>query len=324
VLPKRQLFIVAALFVLPLSGSLLHGREAFSVITQGANFTAWRLCSLIPAACGGETSTPALALGAYDFDRSYAGPLAIEHFFIKWNAHDRSRLKGDLEQARGRNRWPLITVEPWLHEENGSDTRNLFGDITAGKYDTAIREICTDIKEFAGPVFVRWGHEMEYVSGRYPWATSDYRGYVAAYRYFVDLCRSLTKNIFYVWSPVGNQELKDYWPGAEYADYVGLSVYAFPDWDLAHYAKVRSFDEIFVEKYARVAGFNKPVMIAELGVTGTKQHQFSWLTQAMRDFARYPLLKSVVYFNSVDSRSAWPEQFQIPDWRVDLNIFPPG
>jgi beta-mannanase len=45
----------------------------------------------------------------------------------------------------------------------------------------------------------------------------------------------------------------------------------FHEWDLAHYGKVRSFDEIFVEKYGRVAGFNKPVMIAELGVTGTKQ-----------------------------------------------------
>jgi beta-mannanase len=43
-----------------------------------------------------------------------------------------------------------------------------------------------------------------------------------------DLCRSITKNVFYIWSPVGNQELKDYWPGAAYADYVVWSVYAFP------------------------------------------------------------------------------------------------
>jgi beta-mannanase len=321
-MPKRQLFLISLIAILPLVGLWLHGRQAFSVITQGGSFTLWRVCAVIPLACGGEISASTVALGAYDYKHEYDGALAIEHWFIRWNTYDRAAFKKELQRASEKKRWPLITIEPWPDEQTEAGTSKLFPEIVAGKYDPAIKNVCTDIGEFGKPVFVRWGHEMEYVSGRYPWAQTDHDGYVSAYRYFVDSCRSMAKNIFYVWSPAGNQELRDYWPGQQYADYVGVSVYAFPEWDLAHYRKVRSFDEIFVEKYGRVAGFNKPIMIAELGVTGTQEHQFSWLDEAMRNFARYPLLKSVVYFNAIDSRSAWPDPFPVPNWYLDLTIFP--
>ena len=70
---------------------------------------------------------------------------------------------------------------------------------------------------------------------------------------------------YYVWSPVGSPGLHQYWPGPDYADYVGLSVYGFPQWDVRHYGRPRSFAEIFSEKYELVKGFGKPVLIAELG-----------------------------------------------------------
>ncbi len=266
----------------------------------------------------------AVNFGVYDPERSYDGPMAIEHFFIQWNAYNPSKLKGDLERASKKGRWPLITVEPWPYNRDEVGTRKLFSDIKEGKYDQAIVSICADIKEFRKSVFVRWGHEMEYVTGRYPWAQVEYSEYISAYRYFVDTCRSMTKNIVYVWSPAGNKGLQKYWPGREYADYVGVSVYGFPDHDLFHYGKVHSFDEIFAEKYMRVEGFDRPIMITELGVTGGKGHQFSWVNEAMRSFPRYPLLKSIVYFNAIDSRSAWPKNFAVPDWQIDLNLFPSG
>jgi cellulose synthase (UDP-forming) len=161
---------------------------------------------------------------------------------------------------------------------------------------------------------------MEFVTGRYPWAQADPQVYVAAYRHFVDRCRLLADRVFYVWSPVGNNELAAYWPGRPYADYVGVSVYGFPEWDLDHHGRVRPFDEIFAEKYERVRGYDRPVMIAELGVTGSRDHQAAWLRAAARRFERYALLRSVVYFNAVDSRAAWPAHYRVPDWRLDRSL----
>jgi cellulose synthase (UDP-forming) len=161
---------------------------------------------------------------------------------------------------------------------------------------------------------------MEYVTGRYPWAGPDAAAFIAAYRHVVDRCRaSGAAQTLYVWSPAGNKAARAYWPGRPYADYVGLSVYGFPDWDLARHGTVRSFDEIFGERYARIADLDRPVMIAELGVTGAREHQIKWMTEALLSAHRYPRLRSIVYFHAVDSRAAWPEEFRVPDWRIDLS-----
>jgi beta-mannanase len=250
--------------------------------------------------------------------------MAIEHVFIGWDGYEKGRLSALLQGASGRNRWPLVTLEPWTFGRRPSDGHSLFVDVLTGRYDAVIGTICGEIRDFGKPVFVRWGHEMEAVTGRYPWARADAQGYVRAYRHFVDSCRAAAQNAFYVWSPVGNDGLDAYWPGRSYADYVGLSVYGFPEWDLAHFGRVRSFDEIFVEKYLRIARFTRPVMIAELGVAGEREHQVGWITDGVRNFGRYPLLRSVVYFNAVDSRAAWPEEFSIPDWRLDLGVLTLG
>jgi cellulose synthase (UDP-forming) len=61
-------------------------------------------------------------------------------------------------------------------------------------------------------------------------------------------------------------------------------------------------------------------MITELGVTGTREHQARWMDEAFRSAGRYPQLRSIVYFHAVDSPGAWPQQFPVPDWRMDLSV----
>ena len=74
------------------------------------------------------------------------------------------------------------------------NSANLLQDIVAGRYDTNIQWACTDIATNPGQVIVRWGHEMENLTGRYPWATSNSGAYVAAYKYVVDKCRAIAPN----------------------------------------------------------------------------------------------------------------------------------
>lgn len=250
-------------------------------------------------------------------------PVAIQHFFIDWNTYLPAQLLSEMSQAAERYRWPLLTIEPWPDVKRSLTRDNLLKDIVGGEYDRVIEQVCGDIAQFGNPVFVRWGHEMEVVNGRYPWAQDKPVDYIAAYRYFVDKCRALTEpeQVFFVWSPVGEKNLDQYWPGREFADYVGLSIFGFPEWDQDYYGYTRSFSEIFGEKYARVEKYDRPVMVAELGVTGDAVHQQSWLYQAYQNLDQYPLLKTLVYFNSVDNPEAWGPNYPIPDWRIPEKFF---
>lgn len=260
--------------------------------------------------------------GVYDPQGRFSEtPMAIEHFFIQWNTYQAGSLNHDLLETANLNRWPMVTVEPFPSLEAGPTAGSLLADVVAGKYDAAIRTICTDIHSFGRPVFVRWGQEMENVTGRYPWATPNGPAYVAAYRHFVDQCRLTASGVFYVWSPTGDNGLDKYWPGQTYVDYVGISVFGFPDYDLRNYGKVLSFAQVFGAKYDSVREYAKPLMVAEMGVTGSAKYQKAWLEDGLRAARAYPELRTLVYFNSVDSPQAWGSDYPVPDWSIDPNLF---
>jgi beta-mannanase len=325
-LTKQGPGVVVALLLLavPVGAMVTRGEKALAGVLWGYEYEVFRLCDRLPMVCKGWREKVSVNLGLYEptgeyGDKQASEYLAIEHVFLRWDAYQASELTPRLERAARARRWVLVTVEPWPAAGRDGSGSDLFATITAGASDKTIRLICSDIAASGRPVFVRWGHEMEDVKGRYPWARDDSVGYVRAYRHFVDRCRSVAERVFYVWSPAGNKGLAQYWPGRPYADYIGVSIYGFPEWDRKQYGKIRSFDEIFGEKYERIKDLDRPVMIAEMGVTGGRQHQVRWLAEAVRSFQKYPGLKSVVYYNARDHREAWPTDVAVPDWRVSMD-----
>ena len=79
-----------------------------------------------------------------------------------------------------------------------------------------------------------------------------------------------------MWSPVGDTGSERYWPGEEYLDYVGVSVFEFPAFDQVYYHQAkRSFHDQMTEKDPRVARYRKPIIITECGVTDSKEYQFT-------------------------------------------------
>jgi cellulose synthase (UDP-forming) len=260
-----------------------------------------------------------LALGVYDPKRTFAEAdyVAIEHIFVSWLDDNGPLIKETSEYARQRNRWLMITVEPWSSRQPGGGDALLLNDVASGRYDQHIDAVCRNIAALETPLFIRWGHEMEVPTGRYPWAQPDGQSFVDAYRRFVDRCRTQTDRAFYVWSPRGDHELDQYFPGKSYADYVGVSVYSFPDWEVGEYGRVRAVAKNFAERYDRIRKYDKPVMIAELGVTGGTLYQRTEITRAFADLQSFPLLQAVVYFNAVDSPGAWEARYGVPDWSID-------
>jgi cellulose synthase (UDP-forming) len=306
---------VAAVLATPLVALALRG-------AAGLDGLLWGVRSAAPALWDFDKHEGGVNYGVYDPDRAFvdARGVAIEHVFVSWLAGSGSQLASTAAYARERNRWLMVTVEPWPGPAPGGRD-GLLRDVTLGRYDRQVETVCRQMAGLGVPVFVRWGHEMEVPTGRYPWAHDDARLFVAAYRHFVDGCRRHAPEAFFVWSPRGDSGLERYYPGRPYADYVGVSVYAFPAWEIDHHQRPRPFREIFGERYERVKSFDRPVMIAELGVQGTPRYQAAWMDDGFRSMRQFPLLRSVVYFNAKDSVGAWDEKYGVPQWQIDPSIF---
>ena len=103
-------------------------------------------------------------------------------------------------------------------------------EIIAGKHDANIKATVSYIGSLNKPVLVRIGGEMNI------WSDSEMKGgavtpsdFIAAYKRVTDMFRSGAPKAELVWSPMQNgkwnETVGDYWPGDEYVDWVGMSLY---------------------------------------------------------------------------------------------------
>ena len=264
----------------------------------------------------------AVAIGVYDPHDAVADSdaLELEHVFVYWQKPDRALLKRKIAIAARQGRALMLSVEPYTHAADWrAGGERLFADIGKGRFDREIGDVCSRAAAFDGPVYVRWGHEMEDPDGRYPWARRDKEGYKKAFRYFVGKCRELAPEARFVWSPKGHRNLAGYYPGDDVVDVVGIPVWGLQKMDVDYWGRERHFGEALNEKYQRVAGFGKPVMIAELGVSGSADYRRAWYKEILdqQTYRRaFPLLTTVVFFNDKEPYK-WPLGYGSPDWRLD-------
>lgn len=311
-----SLALGGVLCALAVTGLLVRGRDIAVALSWGWEDVVTPVTSELKHKQG-------VNYGVYDFDQhkpfSKAKGVAIDHIFVSWLSSDiDASIRSSFQYANERNRWLMITIEPAAVEGRRSE---LLDDIAAGAYDSTIESVCRSIGSLQAPMLIRWGHEMETADVRYPWSGANGENYVAAYRHFAAKCRAAAPKIYLIWSPKGGRGLTKYYPGEEYVDFVGLSLYELPAYDLDHFGKLMSFEEAFAPKYNRVIAFDKAVMIAEMGVAGDPSHQISWMADFFRNLRLFPRLRTAVYFNAKDSPGAWPDKYGIPDWRIESSIF---
>jgi cellulose synthase (UDP-forming) len=255
-----------------------------------------------------------LALGAYDPGRQLPSEMTdLEHWYVRQD--DPGDLSLALKHAQNRHA-VMVTIEPY---PSAGSTAPVLDRIQQGQLDNQIRMLARTVAANAPQVvLVRWGHEME-LSGLYPWAANDPELYRMAYRHVVDIFRAEgADNAQFVWSPAGSPGADAYYPGDDMVDYIGVTVLGDAEWDAASREATRSFVDLFGPRYAMLAGHAKPVIVAELGVSGTSDRQAEWLAQASQSFADYPLLRGVVYFNAANP---WPGTANIsPNWQVSADV----
>ncbi len=277
--------------------------------------------SLSPFAA--EAAPPGtVPFGAYDPGGDFTDDLelVVEHLFLPWEDVYLPSLNDADAYALERNRALLITLEPWTWSRSERNTpQYLRSGIFAGQYDQNMRDICLVMADLQSPVTLRWGHEMDDYSGQFIWAGWKPEDYIAAYRRMITICREAAPNIQVMWSPLGDEGMERYYPGDEYVDIVGISVFGLQAWDQAKYDRDRSYRDIMEPRYQRAAAFGKPVVVAELGYSGSEAYVNAWENEVRVARPDLPNLVGVIYF---DQREVypWPENFGLPDWRIQNRI----
>lgn len=265
-----------------------------------------------------------LPFGAYDpaGDFSNDPELTIEHVFLPWEDVSLDSLYQADEYALQRKRALIITIEPWTWTRDERNTAEfLFNGITEGYYDSNMRGICQVFGNLQSPVSIRWGHEMETRDGQFIWSAWNPSNYIASYKRMIDICRNEAPKINVIWSPVGLANARDYYPGDDYVDLVGVSIFGYEAWEKAIIGNARSFTEILTERYDNVKEFGKPVVVAELGYTGTADYVAGWEAEVRAARPDMPLLVGAVYFDQQEVYP-WPNGFPLPDWRISERVTP--
>ncbi|MGC9418531.1 MAG: glycoside hydrolase family 26 protein [Rhodovulum sp.] len=277
----------------------------------------------LTTAAHAESAPPGeMPFGVYDPDGVFADDpeVTIEHLFLPWeDVFLPSLIEAD-SYALERGRSILATIEPWTWNRSERNTPEILQQgIASGEYDRYMASICAVLNLFESPVTVRWAQEMEDASGQFIWADWEPETWIAAYRRMVDVCRAQAPDVNYMWSPLGYEELADYYPGDDYVDIVGLSVFGLQPWERDILGEEQTFESILAPRYARAEVFGKPVVVAELGYSGSQDYVDKWNGEVRQIYPQFPNLVAVVYFNQVEVYP-WPDGYGLPNWKFEGRV----
>jgi len=312
----RQLVLIALFIVFPVIMIYYNGNHALKgVLWKG---TEEQTAFQKELTTDTIKKLKSIEFGIYDPENHFSSDsiFHMQQIFISWVNYDRNKLLALALSLKKRNIRPFINIEPWPLDERKDE---LLSDILQSKYDSILDELCVVLNKVESKLYISWGHEMDQdLISRYPWSASEPEKYINSYRYVVDYLNKQVKNeISWVWSPVVKKGCKQYWPGTEYADFIGMPIYSFPDWDKSYYGYIRDFSTTFNEKYNIIKSLDKPVIITEMGVTGSFDFQEFWLRDAFIKMQEIKALEGVTFFYAKDTPGAWGEHFGTPDWRCN-------
>lgn len=264
----------------------------------------------------GETEDHVTSNAITHFESLTGKRLAIVAFSSYWGENFFPATQLKIIQKSGA--LPLIFWSPWEppYEQSRPNKLNL-AMILAGKYDSYIDYWADAAKSYGKPIFVSWGLEMN--GDWFPWSgafhgagkkiNGKYLGpetYKNAYRYIVDRVRAqgATQIIWvfhvngYTEPQVSWNQMAQYYPGANYVDWLGLSAYGKQFSHENWFSAAESMDNYYHE--LSLIDPNKPIILAEWGIgefpkSGSKAQ---YIHDALeRILFRYSRMKAAIFWH---------------------------
>ena len=185
-------------------------------------------------------------------------------------------------RARELDAVPIVSLELWSwHDKKGRYLPRL----ERGEYDAALASWAAAARREGGPVFLRFGFEMN--GNWFSW-NGDPERFRRVWRRAREIFRRAgARNVTWVWSPnvvsvpeTAANSMHRYYPGDDAVDWVALDGYNFGD-DHDQWHRWESFASVFRDALddfqERYPG--KPVMIAETGCA-RGPHKAQWIRDA--------------------------------------------
>ena len=258
-----------------------------------------------------------------DFEKLAGKKIVWAYFSNNWFEGINFPLKA-VTDIHNSNIVPFIRLMPRSDDENyHEEEKYTMQNIIDGKFDGSLREWAQDSIKTNIPLLVDFALEMN--GDWFPWS-GYYNGgktkykygdpnfpdgperYRDAYRHIIDIFREeKVNNITWFFHPdiysVPEKEwnkAKNYYPGDDYIDWIGISIYGpqNPDedyWD--------TFSEILKERYMTITGIsnNKPIALLEFGVTDNHPlgKKPEWLDNAFNTILNNPYIdfKAISYWH---------------------------
>jgi len=201
--------------------------------------------------------------------------------------------------------------------------------IIDGTYDPYIAQFATEARDWGHPFFLRPNWEMN--GDWFPWSewtNGNSKGqYIAAWRHIHDVFAAVgASNVTWVWCPYADtakrlkkNPLKPLYPGNAYVDWTCLDAY---NWgrNPVNSKPWRSFSELFDPAYqelTRKVAKRKPVMLGEFATSSFGGHKAAWIRKMFTDLpSKYPRVRALVYFDTVDRMVDWPLESSPPAARA--------
>jgi hypothetical protein len=257
--------------------------------------------------------------GAANFKTLTGKDLAIDMQFFNFNSTFPSSFANNAVQTGSV---PYIAWEPWDGNVNGTTFSNQ--SIISGTHDTYLKTFAAATKQFAKPLFIRFGHEMN--GNWYSWdgthsggsTTAGYgdltkadgpERYVDAYRHVWQVFKDAgVTNVTWIWCPncdaVPGQawnDMTNYYPGDQYVDWVGLDGYNFGSVQGAW----RMFSNIYTTAYGKAVKYNKPILIGEFASGESGGDKAAWITDCFTLLkTTFPKIQAFVWFN-INKETDW-------------------
>jgi hypothetical protein len=204
---------------------------------------------------------------------------------------------------------PFIRMMPRSdYTENKKDPVYTLQKIIKGKFDKEFKKWAEDAGDFADPLIVEFGLEMN--GNWFPWSgvynEKNPEKFKKAYRHIIDIFRKAgADNVTFMYhvnygsAPEESwNTMAAYYPGDKYIDWIGMSLYGAQkptdEWE--------EITELFDAPYNELAGIspNKPLAIIEFGVV---EHPLKprWIKNFFDIIKseKYNRIKAVSYWHSI-------------------------
>lgn len=278
------------------------------------------LPALLPAGRGGfGIYDPRLEVGSFtqqwpDYQKweqglDYKFPLVMTYLHY---GQDFPRAYMDQMDRDGRR--VMLTVQSWnptareaVYAESTSDLVRLLN----GEFDGYLRQWAKDAAAWHKPFLLRFDNEMN--ADWVTWSafkvgkdTELYRqAWIHVWTIFHDAGAT---NAQWVWNPNDTSfpnwrwnDHSNYWPGAQYVDWVGLTAYNTGDTEGTN--RWREFGASYGPIYDEYrAMFHKPMLITEFATHDAPGDKVAWMKRMFAELPqRFPEIRFAVWFNANES-----------------------